>query len=160
MKQSELDSMSLTSCLCSTNNSLQHLRQGSPPRGKRLNIGYERLARRRAGPRTSKSFERTRACRSGLQDSIAPGACRICLGAELVERHRAKHRDPLAEHLERHPHGALAALVPDPRKPSASSWEMVRLSAIRASKRGLKRERISFRLRSIPGCCAKGLLHR
>ena len=26
---------------------------------------------------TSKSFERTRACRSGLQDSIAPGACRI-----------------------------------------------------------------------------------
>ena len=29
------------------------------------------------GAGTSKSFERSRACRSGLQDSIAPGACRI-----------------------------------------------------------------------------------
>ena len=37
------------------------------------------------------------------------------LGAELIERHRAEHRDPLAEHPERHPHGALAALASDPR---------------------------------------------
>src|SRR5882757_9025286 len=37
------------------------------------------------------------------------------LGAELVERHGAEHRDPLAQHPERHPHGALAALAPDPR---------------------------------------------
>jgi hypothetical protein len=58
-------------------------------------------------------------------------------GAELVERHGAEHRDPLAEHPERHPQlslkneqkppsssemnelikisGALAALAPDPR---------------------------------------------
>ena len=34
------------------------------------------------------------------------------LGAELVQRHGAEHRDPLAEHLERH--GALA-LASDPR---------------------------------------------
>src|SRR5258705_2765048 len=37
------------------------------------------------------------------------------LGAELVERHGAEHRDPLAQHPERHPHGALAAFAPDPR---------------------------------------------
>ena len=30
------------------------------------------------------------------------------LGAELIERHGAEHREPLAEHLERHPHGTLA----------------------------------------------------
>src|SRR5882762_6045147 len=36
------------------------------------------------------------------------------LGAELVQRHGAEHRDPLAEHPERYPHGALAALAPDP----------------------------------------------
>jgi len=35
-------------------------------------------------------------------------------GAELVEHHGAEHRDPLAEHPERHPHGTLAALAPDP----------------------------------------------
>jgi hypothetical protein len=35
-------------------------------------------------------------------------------GAQLVERHGAEHREPLAEHPERHPHGALAALAPDP----------------------------------------------
>ena len=29
------------------------------------------------------------------------------LGAELVERHGAEHRDPLAGATERHPHGAL-----------------------------------------------------
>src|SRR5882762_11357353 len=37
------------------------------------------------------------------------------LGAELIERHGVEHRDPLAEHPEWHPHGALAALAPDPR---------------------------------------------
>ena len=36
-------------------------------------------------------------------------------GAELVERHGAEHRDALAQHSERHPHGTLAALAPDPR---------------------------------------------
>jgi hypothetical protein len=36
-------------------------------------------------------------------------------GAELVQRHRAEHRDPLAEHLERHPDRSLAALASDPR---------------------------------------------
>jgi hypothetical protein len=36
-------------------------------------------------------------------------------GAELVQRHGTEHRDPLAEHPERHPHGALAALATDPR---------------------------------------------
>ena len=52
------------------------------------------------------------------------------LGAELVERHGAEHRYSLAEHPERHPHGALAALASDPR--ITLGWEMVRLSAIRA----------------------------
>ena len=37
------------------------------------------------------------------------------LGAELVERHGAEHRDPLAEHPERHPDRSLAALASDPR---------------------------------------------
>jgi len=37
------------------------------------------------------------------------------LGAELVKRHGAEHRDPLAKRPERHPYGALAALAPDPR---------------------------------------------
>jgi hypothetical protein len=54
------------------------------------------------------------------------------LRAELVERHGAEHRDPLAEHLERNPHGALAALAPDP---GITLGLIVRLSAIRASKR-------------------------
>jgi len=36
------------------------------------------------------------------------------LGAELVERYGAEHREPLAEHLERHPDHSLAALAPDP----------------------------------------------
>jgi hypothetical protein len=52
-----------------------------------------------------------------LQDSIAPGLAALIAfhpGAELVERHGAQHRDPLAEHPERHPHGALAAPAPDP----------------------------------------------
>ena len=35
--------------------------------------------------------------------------------AELVERHGAEHRDPLAEHPERHPDRSLATLAPDPR---------------------------------------------
>jgi hypothetical protein len=35
------------------------------------------------------------------------------LRAELVQRHGAEHREPFSEHLERHPHGALAALAPD-----------------------------------------------
>ena len=63
--------------------------------------------------------------RASLNPSNEPGrgalVCRIVslrtlaafiathLGAELVERHGAEHRDPLAEHPERHPHGALAA---------------------------------------------------
>ena len=41
----------------------------------------------------SKGFEQTRACRSGLQDSIAPAVYRTIafhLGAELVERHGAE----------------------------------------------------------------------
>jgi hypothetical protein len=80
-------------------------------------MGAGEWDRRRRLTRTSKSFERTRACRSDLQDSIAPAACRIYRNAscaELVERHGAEHREPLAEHLERHPHGALAALAADP----------------------------------------------
>ena len=40
------------------------------------------------------------------------------------------------DHLERHPDRILAALACDPRIPSASSWEMVRVSVIGASKRG------------------------
>jgi hypothetical protein len=70
------------------------------------------------GAGTSKSFERSRACRSGLQDSIAPAftaPIAFHFGAELVERHGAEHRDPLAEHPERHPQSALAALASDPR---------------------------------------------
>src|SRR6266481_10145842 len=67
------------------------------------------------GAGTSKSFERSRACRSDLRGNIAPGACRTHLGAELVERHGAEHRDPFAEHPERHPDRALAALASDPR---------------------------------------------
>jgi hypothetical protein len=80
------------------------------------------LQRRRIGTALSfstpiESFERTQACRSGLQDSslrafTAPIAFHP--GAELVQRHGAEHRDPLAEHLERHPHSTLAALAPDP----------------------------------------------
>jgi hypothetical protein len=70
------------------------------------------------GAGTSKSFERSRAGRSGLQDSIAPAftaPIAFHFGAELVERHGAEHRDPLAEHPERHPQSALAALASDPR---------------------------------------------
>ena len=67
---------------------------------------------------TSKSFEQTQACRSDLQ-VIWLGALAAFiafhLGAELIERCRAEHRDPLAEHLERHPDRSLAALAPDPR---------------------------------------------
>src|SRR6266478_538973 len=49
--------------------------------------------------------------------SLRPLAAFIAthLGAELVERHGAEHRDPLAKHPERHPYGVLAALAPDPR---------------------------------------------
>jgi hypothetical protein len=48
--------------------------------------------------------------------SLRPFAAPIAfhLGAELVQRHGAEHRNPLAEHPERHPDGALAALAPDP----------------------------------------------
>jgi hypothetical protein len=37
------------------------------------------------------------------------------LGPKIVERPRTQHRQPLADHLERHPHRALAALASDPR---------------------------------------------
>jgi hypothetical protein len=78
------------------------------------------IRQRPAAAGTSKSFERSRACRSGLQDSIAPAftaPIAFHFGAELVERHGAEHRDPLAEHPhpERHPQSALAALASDPR---------------------------------------------
>src|SRR5712664_2757427 len=98
------------------------------------------LQRRRIGTDFSfstpiESFEQTRACRSGLQDRIAPGACAFIAthpGAELVQRHGAEHRDPLAEHPERHPRGALAALATDPGITLGldSSWEIIRLSAM------------------------------
>jgi hypothetical protein len=70
------------------------------------------------GTRAFTGFEQTRACRSGLQGSIAPAFTAFIathLGAELIERHGAEHRDPLTEHLERQPDGALAALAADPR---------------------------------------------
>src|SRR6267142_330142 len=36
-------------------------------------------------------------------------------GAELIERHGAEHREPLVEHLERHPDRSLAAFAANPR---------------------------------------------
>ena len=44
-------------------------------------------------------------------------------------------RDPLAKHPERHPHGALAALAPDPGIALGLKLGDCALSAIRASKR-------------------------
>jgi hypothetical protein len=53
-----------------------------------------------------------------IHAGIFPNIGTVSLGAELVQRHGAEHRDPLAEHPERHPHGALAAaLASDPRIP-------------------------------------------
>ena len=49
--------------------------------------------------------------------SLRPLAALIAthLGAELVQRHGAEHREPVAEHLERHPDRSLAAFTSDPR---------------------------------------------
>ena len=114
------------------------------------------------GAGTSKSFERTRACRSGLQDSIAPDACRIYafhLSAELVERHGAEHRDPLAEHPERHPDRPLAALAPDPRITFGFELGNGAVVCHPRMKARSERERTSFRPRSIPGVPPKKDTH-
>jgi hypothetical protein len=57
------------------------------------------------------------------------------LGAELVERHRAEHRYPLAEHPERYPHRALAAFATDLRITFGLEQGNGAVAAIRASKR-------------------------
>src|SRR6267142_4186622 len=100
------------------------------------------LQRRRIGTALSfstpiESFERTRACRSGLWGNIAPAACRIyrilapswssVMALSIGIRSRSilngTHTVPL-----QHSH-------PIQRITSASSWEIVRLSAIRPSNR-------------------------
>jgi len=81
-------------------------------------------------PALGQDFTLARATPSAASEHYEPGRvaliCRIVslralaapiafhLGAELVQRHGAEHRNPLAEHLEGQPHGALAALAPDP----------------------------------------------
>src|SRR6266481_5564414 len=73
------------------------------------------------------------------------------LRAELVERHGAEHRDPLAEHPERHPHGALAALAPDPRITFGLKLGDSSVVCHAALKRGLRRSALVSGPRSIPG---------
>jgi hypothetical protein len=73
------------------------------------------------------------------------------LGAELVERHGAEHRDPLAEHLERRSHGALAALAPDPRVTLGLELGDSSVVCHLRIKARTVRERTSFRPRSFPG---------
>jgi hypothetical protein len=67
----------------------------------------------------SKSFEQTRACRSLICRVVSLWSLTAFiathLGSELVEGHGAEHWYSLAEHLERHPDRALAALASDPR---------------------------------------------
>jgi len=73
------------------------------------------------------------------------------LGAELIERHRAEHRDPLAEHPERHPDRSLAALASDPG--ITLGFELGDSSVVchpRIEAR-TEQERTSFGTRSIPG---------
>jgi hypothetical protein len=68
------------------------------------------------GPRTSKSLERTGPI-ALVRGIVWLGAFTAFIafhpGAELIECHGAEHRDPLAEHTERHLDGALAALATD-----------------------------------------------
>ncbi len=66
MKQSELDSMSLDELFMLHELLTATLEARITAERKAL----ERLARRRAGPGTSESFEQTRAYRSGLQDRL------------------------------------------------------------------------------------------
>src|SRR5713226_5014371 len=84
-------------------------------------IGLDRPGESRRSRRRDhgiKRFERTRACRPALQDiSLWALAAFIAahLRPELVEGHGAERWYSLAEHLEGHPHGPLAALASDPR---------------------------------------------
>ena len=73
------------------------------------------------------------------------------LGAELVQRHSAEHRDPLAEHLERHPNRALLALATDPGITFGLELGNGAVVCHPRIKARSKRERTSFRPRSIPG---------
>ena len=84
---------------------------------ERTEIGEVSRAGRSGGTRASKASSKPR--RIALLRrivSLRALAAFIAthLGAELVQRHGAEHRDPLAQHPERHPHGALAAFAPDP----------------------------------------------
>jgi hypothetical protein len=72
-------------------------------------------------------------------------------GAELVQRHGAEHRDPLAEHLERHPHGVLAALAADLGITFGLKLGDGAVVCHPRIKARSKRERTGFRPRSIPG---------
>ena len=96
------------------------------PRTNRCNAYREDHCREESADRSAEAGRHERALASNKPGRVAL-VCRIVSlralaafiathpGAELVERHGAEHRDPLAEHPERHPHGALAALAPDPR---------------------------------------------
>ena len=72
-------------------------------------------------------------------------------GAKLVERHGAEHRDPLAEHPERHPDRSLAALAADPGITFGLELGDSSVVCHPCIKARSKRERTSFRPRSIPG---------
>ena len=72
-------------------------------------------------------------------------------GAELVERHRAQHRDPLAEHPERHPDRSLAALAADPGITFGLELGDSSVVCHPAIKARSKADRTIFRTRRIPG---------
>jgi len=96
------------------------------PRTNRCNAYREDQCREESADRSAEAGRHERALASNEPGRVAL-VCRIVslrpftafiathLGAEMVQRHGAEHRYPLAEHPERHPHRSLAALATDPR---------------------------------------------
>ena len=92
------------------------------PRTNRCNAYREDQYREESADRSAEAGRHDRALASNKPGRVVL-VCRIVSlraltafiathpGAELIERHGAEHREPLAEHLERHPDRSLAAFA-------------------------------------------------